>query len=53
MVVNTPLNHKLSNYYYSADVCKDPSDYRRIHPEMFCRKGAPTNLAKLTGKHLC
>ena len=27
MVLNTPLSHKLSIYYYNTDVCKDPNDY--------------------------
>ena len=27
MVLNTPLSHKLSIYYYNTDVCKDSSDY--------------------------
>ena len=26
---------------------------RSSHPEVFCKKGAYTNLAKFTGKHLC
>ena len=53
MVLNTPLSHKLSNYYCNADVCKDPGDYRNIRPEMFCKKGVLRNFAKYTGKHLC
>ena len=32
MVLNMPLSYKLSIYYYNADVCKDPSDYRNGRP---------------------
>ena len=53
MVLNTPLSQKVSTYYYHADVCKDPNDYRSSRPEVFCKKGALKNLAKFTGKHLC
>ena len=52
MVLNTPLSHKLSSYYYNADVCKDPNDYRSSRPEVFCKKGVLKNFAKFTGKHL-
>ena len=27
--------------------------FRSSHPEVFCKKGALENFAKLTGKHLC
>ena len=53
MVLNTPLSHKLSTYYYNADVCKDPNDYRSSLPEVFCKKGVLKNFTKFTGKHLC
>ena len=53
MVLNTPLSHKLSTYYYNADVCKDPNDYRSSRPEVFCKKGVLKDFAKFTGKHLC
>ena len=53
MVLNTPLSHKLSTYYYNTDVCKDPNDYRSSRPEVFCKKGVLRNFAKFTGKHLC
>ena len=53
MVLNTPLSHKLSTYYYNTDACKDPSDYRSSRPEVFCKKGVLRNFAKFTGKHLC
>ena len=53
MVLNTPLSHKRSTYYYNADVCKGPNDYRSSRPEVFCKKGVLKNLAKFTGKHLC
>ena len=53
MVLNTPLSHKRSTYYYNADVCKDPNDYRSNRPEVFCKKGVLKNFAKFTGKHLC
>ena len=53
MVLNTPISHKLSTYYYNADVCKDPNDYRSSRPEVFCKNGVLKNFAKLTGKHLC
>ena len=53
MVLNTPLSHKLSIYYYNTDVCKDPSNYRSSHPEVFCKKGVLRNFEKCTGKHLC
>ena len=39
MVLITPLSHKFSTYYYNADVCKDPNDYRSSLPEVFCKKG--------------
>ena len=52
MVLNTPLSHKLSTYYYNAGVCKDPNDYRSSRPEVLCKKGVPKNFAKFTGKHL-
>ena len=39
MVLNTPLSHKRSTYYYNTDVCKDPNDYRNSRPEVFCKKG--------------
>ena len=29
MVLNTPLNHKLSIYYYNTDVCKGPTQRAR------------------------
>ena len=29
------------------------SNSRRSRPEVFCKKGAPGNFAKFTGKHLC
>ena len=48
-----PLSHKLSTYYYNADVRKDPNDYRSSSPEVFCKKGFLKNFAKITGKHLC
>ena len=53
MVLNTPLNYKLSTYYYNTDACKDPSDYRSSRPEVFCKNGVLRNFAKFTGKHLC
>ena len=53
MVLNTPLNHKLSIYYYKTDVCKDPSDYRSSRPETFCKKVVLRDFAKFTAKHLC
>ena len=53
MVLNTPLSHKLSTYYYNTDVCKDPNDYRSSRPEVFCKKGVLKNFAKFTGKHFC
>ena len=53
MVLNRPLSHKRSTYYYNTDICKDPNDYRSSRPEMFCKKGAFRNFAKFTGKHLC
>ena len=52
MVLNTPLNRKLSTYYYNIDVCEDPNDYRSSRPEVFCKKGVLRNFAKFTGKHL-
>ena len=53
MVLNTPLSHKLSTYYYNADVCKDPNDYRNSSPEVFCKKDVLKNFAKFAGKRLC
>ena len=53
MALNTPLNHKLSTYYYNTDVCKDPSDYSSSCPEVFCKKNVLRNFGKFTGKHLC
>ena len=53
MVLNMPLNYKLSTYYYNTDACKDPSDYRSSRPEVFCKKGVLRNFAKFTGKQLC
>ena len=53
MVLNTPLSHKRSTYYYNADVCKDPNDYRISRPEGFCKRGVLKHFAKFTGKHLC
>ena len=53
MVLNTPLSHKLSTYYYNTDVCKDPHDYRSSCPEVFCIKCVLKNFAKFTGKYLC
>ena len=53
MVLNTPLSHKHSTYYYNTDICKDPSDYRSSRPEVFCKKSILRNFAKFTGKHLC
>ena len=53
MVLNEPLSHKLSTYYYNVDVCKDPDDYRSSRQEVFCKKGVLKNFAKFTGKHLC
>ena len=53
MVLNTSLSHKLSTYYYNADVCKDPNDYRSSRPEVFCRKCVLKSFAKFTGKHVC
>ena len=53
MVLNTPLSHKLSTYYYNTDVCKDPNGYRSSRPEVFCKKSVLRNFAKFTGKHLC
>ena len=53
MLLNTPLNHKLSIYYYNTDVCEDPSDYRSSRPEVFCKKCVLRNFAKFTGKQLC
>ena len=29
------------------------SPIRSSRPEKFCKKGAPENFAKFTGKHLC
>ena len=52
VVLNTPLSQKLSTYYYNIDVCKLPNDYRRISPEVFCKKGVLKNFAKFTGKHI-
>ena len=52
MVLNTPLNHKRSPYYYNTDVCKDPNDYRSSRPEVFRKKGVLRNSAKFTGNHL-
>ena len=52
MVLNTPLRHKLGTYYYNADACKDPNDYRSSRPEVFCEKGVLKNFAKFIGKHL-
>ena len=48
MVLNTPLSHKLSIYYYNTDVYKDPSDYRSSRPEVFCKKGVLRNFAEST-----
>ena len=45
MVLNTPLSHNLSIYYYNTDVCKDPNDYRSSHTEVFCKKGVLKNFA--------
>ena len=53
MVLNTPTSHKLSTYYYNADVCKDPNDYRSSRSEVFCKKRVLKNFEKFTGKHLC
>ena len=53
MLLNTPLNHKLSIYYYNTDVCEDPSDYRSSRPEVFCKKCVLRNFAKFTGRQLC
>ena len=53
MVLNRPLSHKRSTYYYNTDICKDPNDYRSSLPEVFCEKGILRNFAKFTGKHLC
>ena len=53
MVLNTPLSHKRSTYYYNVDVCKDQNDYRSSRPGVSCKKGVLRNLAKFTGKHLC
>ena len=53
MLLNTPLNHKLSIYYCNTDVCEDPSDYRSSRPEVFCKKCVLRNFAKFTGKQLC
>ena len=39
MVLNTPLSHKFSTYYYNTEVCKDPNDYKGSRPEVFCKKG--------------
>ena len=47
------MSHKLSTYYYNADVCKDPNDYRSSRSEVFCKNGVLKNFAKFTGKHLC
>ena len=52
MVLNTPLTHKLSIYYYNTGVCKDPSDYRSSRPELFCKKDVLRNFTTFTGKHL-
>ena len=52
MVLNTPLSHNLSTYYYNTEVCKDPNDYRGSRTEVFCKKGVLRNFAKFTGKHL-
>ena len=52
MVLNTPLSHKMSIYYYNTDVCKDPSDYRTSRPDLFCEEDIFRNFAKFTGKHL-
>ena len=53
MVLNTPMSHKLSTYYYNADVCKDPNDYRSSRSEVFWKNGVLKNFAKFTRKHLC
>ena len=53
MVLNAPLSHKLSTYYYDTDVYKDPNDYRSSCPEVFCKKGVLKNFGKFAGKHLC
>ena len=53
MVLNTPVSHKLSTYFYNTIVCKDPSDYRSSRPDVFCKKGVLKNFVKFTGKHLC
>ena len=39
MVLNTPLSHKFSTYYYNTEVWKDPNDYKGSRPEVFCKKG--------------
>ena len=46
MVLNTPMSHKLSTYYYNADVCKDSNDYRTSRPEVFCKNGVVKNLCQ-------
>ena len=53
MVLNTPLTHKLSIYYYNINVSNDPSDYRSSRPQVFCKKGVHRNFTKFTRKHLC
>ena len=52
MVLNTPLSHKLSTYYYNTDVYKDPNDCRSSRPEVFCERGVLRNFEKFTGKYL-
>ena len=43
-----PLNHKLSIYYYNADVYKDPRYYRSSLPGVFRKKDVLRNFAKFT-----
>ena len=38
MVLNAPLSHKLSTYYFNTDFCKELNDYRSSRPEVFCIK---------------
>ena len=38
---------------YVIVMIEQGSPIRSSRPEKFCKKGAPENLTKFTGKHLC
>ena len=44
---------KLKTFSYIRVFFSDIKHFRSSRPEVFCKKGALNNFAKLTGKHLC